>query len=358
MSFFNAPIVPLSRQPFIWQATCVVALLCIWVFMMAAQIGPGLIAGLAIFSMTRFVKRFFDKLCIRKASRLKSKGLRWVLRVLPVGLTTLIVVSLMLLLIFGFSNAVRFVVQTLITQGPQLLDEAIANLVTVTARLPENIRAQVPVNSEDFYDLLRRSFGDGVGYVRNFGGASFYIFLQLLFAAILGVSAGLMRTSKDPKPLASAWTSTMERYVRCFTLLMGAQVYVSIWNTFCTAIFVYVALPFFDVVLPFRELLLLFTAVASLIPAAGNVMANSLILLLTVRYGVFVAAGSVLYLFVIHKVEYFINGYIIGSNVRASVPEMLVAIILGETAFGLPGLITAPVTYAFLKIHWQRWGWV
>lgn len=358
MSLFNPPAVPINRQPFYWQVSCVIALLFIWVFMMVTKIGPGLIAGLAIFSMTRFVKRLLDKLCIRKASRLKSKTIRWVLRVLPVGLTTLIVASLILLLAFGFSNAVRFIVQTLITQGPQLLDEAIANLVTVTASLPENIRSQVPVNSEDFFDLIRRSFGDGLGYVRNFGGASFYIFLQLLFATILGVTAGLMRTSKDPKPLAAAWASTMERYVRCFTLLMGAQVYVSIWNTFCTAVFVYGILPFFDVVLPFRELLLLFTAVASLIPAAGNVMANTLIVILTVRYGMFVAAGSVLYLFVIHKVEYFINGYIIGSNVRASVPEMLIAIILGETAFGLPGLITAPVTYAFLKIHWQRWGWV
>jgi len=102
----------------------------------------------------------------------------------------------------------------------------------------------------------------------------------------------------------------------------------------------------------------MFTAVASLIPAAGNVMANTLILVLTIRFGVFVALGSVVYLFVIHKLEYFINGFIIGRNVRASVPEMLIAIILGEVMFGLPGLITAPVTYAFVKMHWQKWGWV
>jgi predicted PurR-regulated permease PerM len=176
------------------------------------------------------------------------------------------------------------------------------------------------------------------------------------------VSAALMvpapATVATPRPLATAWIQTLENYVRCFTLLMGAQVYVSIWNTFCTAIFIYGILPAFDVVLPFRELLLMFTAVASLIPAAGNIMANTLILVLTIRYGVFVAVGSVLYLFVIHKLEYFVNGYIIGRNVRASVPEMLIAIVLGEVAFGLPGLITAPVTYAFLKMHWQRWGWV
>lgn len=206
--------------------------------------------------------------------------------------------------------------------------------------------------------MLRHATGDIMGYARNFGGASFFIFLQLVFALILGVSAALMTASPEGKPLARTWMEVMERYVRCFTLLMGAQVYVSIWNTFCTAVFIYGILPSFDVVLPFRELLLMFTAIASLIPAAGNIMANTLILVLTIRFGVFVALGSVIYLFVIHKLEYFVNGYIIGRNVQASVPEMLIAIILGEVAFGLPGLITAPVTYAFLKMHWQKWGWV
>lgn len=345
-------------SPLKWEMLSVTALLLIWVFMLNVKIGAGLIAGLAIFSLTRFVRRGLEALCGRHISKFKNPAVRWGLRRLPLGLTTLVVAALVVLIGLGFTNAVRFVVQTLIEQGPKLIDEAIANLVSVTASFPESIRTQVPVNSEDFFELLRRSFGDGLGYLRNFGGASFFILLQLVFALILGLSAGLMRARPDPKPLASAWTGAMEQYVKCFTLLMGAQVYVSIWNTFCTAIFIYFVLPLVDVVLPFRELLLMFTAVASLIPAAGNIMANTLILILTIRHGPFVAAGSVTYLFVIHKVEYFVNGYIIGRNVRASVPEMLIAIILGETAFGLPGLITAPVTYAFLKVHWQRWGWV
>ena len=348
----------LIQGPVQWEPYCVLALLAIWVFILSVQIGPGLIAGLAVFSLARFVRRGFDKLVARHIERVHSKTAKWLIRRLPIGLTVLVVVSVATLITLGFGNAVRFVVATLIEQGPKLIDEAIANLTTVTAQLPESIRSQVPVNTEELFAMVRSSVGDGLTYVRSFGGAGFFIMLQLVFALILGLSAGLMRISHTPKPLTKAWTGTMERYVKCFTLLMGAQVYVSIWNTFCTAIFVYFILPVFDVVLPFRELLLMFTAVASLIPAAGNIMANTLILLLTIRYGPWVAMGSVTYLFIIHKVEYFVNGYIIGRNVRASVPEMLIAIIFGETAFGLPGLITAPVTYAFLKVHWQRWGWV
>lgn len=341
-----------------WDFFCVATVLVVWVFILSVKIGAGLIAGLAIFSLTRYTRRVVTKSCDRYIQKVSNPAIHWLLARLPLAITTLIVAALAVLIGLGFTNAVKFVAQTLIEQGPKLIDEAIYNLGQVTQSLPDSIREKVPGNPEDFFRLIRNSFGDGIGYIRNFGGASFFIFLQLVFAFILGVSAGLMRARENSGPLSRSWTGVLEQYVRCFTLLMGAQVYVSIWNTFCTAMFVYFILPFFDVILPFRELLLMFTAIASLIPAAGNIMANTLILVLTIRHGPFVAAGSVTYLFVIHKLEYFVNGYIIGRNVRASVPEMLIAIIFGEVAFGLPGLITAPVTYAFLKLHWQRWGWV
>lgn len=352
-----------SGQPLRWEYACVLGILAIWVGMLSLKIGVGLIAGLAIFAITRFVRRLFTRLLSPSLNTSKSAFMQGLFGWLPTFLTTAVVAAAVILLGIGLNSGVRFVVQTMTQQGPQLIEEALRNLNTVTASLPEVIRQHIPGKPSDLFRMISKDNSDFVGYIRNFGGASFFIFLQLVFALILGVSAALTVPGVNApitasRPLAEAWLQTLENYVRCFTLLMGAQVYVSIWNTFCTAVFIYGILPAFDVVLPFRELLLMFTAVASLIPAAGNIMANTLILVLTIRYGVFVALGSVMYLFIIHKLEYFVNGYIIGRNVRASVPEMLIAIILGEVAFGLPGLITAPVTYAFLKMHWQRWGWV
>ncbi|HEX4856914.1 MAG TPA: AI-2E family transporter [Limnobacter sp.] len=346
-----------------WEYASVLGILAIWVGMMSLKIGVGLIAGLAIFALTRFTRRGFVRLLQPHNKAFSGPFMRGLFGWLPTFLTTAVVAAAVVLLGIGLNSGVRFVLQTMTQQGPQLVEEALRNLNSVTASLPPAIKEHIPGKPSDLFRMISKDNNDFMGYIRNFGGASFFIFLQLVFALILGVSAALMVPGVNApitasRPLAEAWLQTLEKYVRCFTLLMGAQVYVSIWNTFCTAIFIYGVLPAFDVVLPFRELLLMFTAVASLIPAAGNIMANTLILVLTIRYGVFVALGSVLYLFVIHKLEYFVNGYIIGRNVRASVPEMLIAIILGEVAFGLPGLITAPVTYAFLKMHWQRWGWV
>jgi predicted PurR-regulated permease PerM len=346
-----------------WEYAAVVGILVIWISMLSLKIGVGLIAGLAIFALTRFTRRGFVYLLQPHINKFNGPFMRGLFGWLPTFLTTAVVAAAVVLLGIGVNSGVRFVLATMAQQGPQLIEEALRNLNSVTASLPDAIREHIPGKPSELFRMISKDDSDFVGYIRSFGGASFFIFLQFVFALILGVSAALMAPASPGhsgpyKPLAQAWLETLERYVRCFTLLMGAQVYVSIWNTFCTAVFIYGILPAFEVVLPFRELLLMFTAVASLIPAAGNIMANSLILVLTIRYGVFVALGSVVYLFIIHKLEYFVNGYIIGRNVRASVPEMLIAIILGEVAFGLPGLITAPVTYAFLKMHWQRWGWV
>jgi predicted PurR-regulated permease PerM len=52
---------------------------------------------------------------------------------------------------------------------------------------------------------------------------------------------------------------------------------------------------------------------------------------------------------VIHKLEYFLNARIVGSQIRARAWELLVAMLLCEAAFGLPGVVAAPIFYAYLK---------
>ena len=47
--------------------------------------------------------------------------------------------------------------------------------------------------------------------------------------------------------------------------------------------------------------------------------------------------------------EYLINARLIGRQVEATVPEMLLAILIGERLFGLPGLVLGPVSYAYIK---------
>jgi predicted PurR-regulated permease PerM len=52
---------------------------------------------------------------------------------------------------------------------------------------------------------------------------------------------------------------------------------------------------------------------------------------------------------VIHKLEYFLNAKIIGSHINARAWELLAAMLVMESVFGMPGIIAAPVLYAYVK---------
>jgi predicted PurR-regulated permease PerM len=56
-----------------------------------------------------------------------------------------------------------------------------------------------------------------------------------------------------------------------------------------------------------------------------------------------------IFLVVIHKVEYFLNARIVGTRIQARAWELLLAMLVLEVAFGMAGLIAAPVYYAYIK---------
>jgi predicted PurR-regulated permease PerM len=61
------------------------------------------------------------------------------------------------------------------------------------------------------------------------------------------------------------------------------------------------------------------------------------------------AIASLIFLVVIHKLEYFVNARIMGAQLHARAWELLLAMIAMEAAFGIPGVIAAPIYYAYLK---------
>ncbi len=86
-----------------------------------------------------------------------------------------------------------------------------------------------------------------------------------------------------------------------------------------------------------------------MLPIIGNLISNSVIVIVSLSHSLPVALVSLLFLMVIHKLEYFINARIVGSQINAAAWELLLAMIVMEAAFGLPGVIAAPVFYAYAK---------
>jgi predicted PurR-regulated permease PerM len=66
-------------------------------------------------------------------------------------------------------------------------------------------------------------------------------------------------------------------------------------------------------------------------------------------YSIEVAIASLVFLIVIHKLEYFLNARIIGSRIRSHAWELLIAMLAMEAAFGLAGVAAAPIYYAYVK---------
>ena len=65
---------------------------------------------------------------------------------------------------------------------------------------------------------------------------------------------------------------------------------------------------------------------------------------------------SIVYLFVIRKLEYFLNARIIGSHIGARAWELLLVMLLLEASMGIAGLIIAPMAYAYFKDEFREKG--
>jgi len=110
-----------------------------------------------------------------------------------------------------------------------------------------------------------------------------------------------------------------------------------------------VALPLSGVALPFVKTMVLATFVIGLVPIVGNLVTNTIIVVISLNHSVRVAVCSLLFLVVIHKLEYFVNARLVAGQIQSAAWELLIAMLLMESLFGIPGLVVAPIVYAYVK---------
>ena len=150
-------------------------------------------------------------------------------------------------------------------------------------------------------------------------------------------------------PLARHLVDKIDRFSDAFARVATAQIKISAVNTTLTAIYLLVGLPLFGIHVPFAGTLVLLTFVCGLIPVLGNLISNTVITILSMGVSPATAAASLAFLIIIHKLEYLINARIVGGETDAQAWEILMAIIVGEAAFGVGGVVLAPIVYAFVK---------
>ena len=134
-------------------------------------------------------------------------------------------------------------------------------------------------------------------------------------------------------------------FYRSFATVMGAQLTISLINTVLTGIFL------IAVRLPQAPLLIAVTLLCGLVPIVGNLVSNTIIVFVALTVSLKLAIAALLFLIVIHKLEYILNSKIIGERIRNPVWLTLIALIIGERLMGIPGLILAPVALNYIRLE-------
>ena len=217
--------------------------------------------------------------------------------------------------------------------------------------LPAWAVQSLPDNTDALKDVivhwLRTHIGElqlaGIETIRSLA----HILIGLVVGAILALQTELHQGQSAP--LAAELSQRAQRLAESFRQIVFAQVRISAINTTLTAIYLAIVLPAAGIELPLTKTMILTTFVVGLLPVIGNLMSNTLIVVVSLSYSHEVAFASLGFLVVIHKLEYFLNARIVGGRISARAWELLVAMLAMEAAFGMGGLVAAPIYYAYLK---------
>lgn len=187
--------------------------------------------------------------------------------------------------------------------------------------------------------------------VQTFGRSAAHTFATMLIGMLLGAIISLRNSSgiRPEAPLKQAMLDRLTTLAAAFHNVVFAQIKVSLVNTVLTCGFLFGVLPMFGLHFPFAKTVVVLTFIAGLLPIIGNLISNTVIVLIGLSISLEAALIALIYLVLIHKLEYFINARIFGSRISAKTWEILLAMLVFESAFGLAGVVAAPVYYAYLK---------
>ncbi len=138
-------------------------------------------------------------------------------------------------------------------------------------------------------------------------------------------------------------STRFDAFYQSFAKVIGAQIKISAINTALSAGFLAIAR------FPYSALLVGLVFMCGLIPIAGNLMSNAVIVGVGFTVSPRLGLSALLFLVVIHKLEYFLNSKIIGNRIRMPVWLTLIGLVVGERMMGISGMVLAPVVLYYIK---------
>ena len=275
-------------------------------------------------------------------------------RLLSVGLIATLVIGTLLGALFATVAVLR-------SEGasPGALLARLADILANSrASLPEWLVQYIPEDADALrvaiVDWLRSHAAELQHAGHTFGVTLLHVLLGMVIGAIICFREAHARPQKSV--LLREASERVQTLAHAFRNVVFAQVKIAAINTVFTALYLLVALPLLGIEIPFSKTLIALCFVGGLLPIFGNLIANTAIVIVSLSYSLGLAIASLVFLIVVHKLEYFLNARIIGGHIRAASWELLCAMLAFEAAFGLPGLISAPILYAYGKSELRHLG--
>lgn len=265
-------------------------------------------------------------------------------------------VGLFLVLVAGLVYALAHFAHQSLRALPEIADKAIPSII----EWAREYQIELPITDYDsLKEMALDNLGSRMNYLGNFARFAKGATTQFVFVLVGGVVAiSVFFNSKlelDREKYAvrdNLYSLSCDQIARRFETLyqsfatvIGAQITISAINTVLTTLFV------LAVGLPYAVVVIGVTFLCGLIPVLGNLVSNTVIVGIGFTASPKMALGALLYLVVIHKLEYFLNSKIIGLRIRNPLWLTLLALVLGERLMGLAGMILAPVVLNYIRME-------
>lgn len=296
-----------------------------------------LIAGLLVYELVHVM-----------ASRLRQnrvEGDR--AKILAVGLIAGLVIAAITASTIGVINFLRNGSDSL----PALLQKLADIIEASRGQLPQWSLEYIPTDADELRSTITQWLRSHSGSLPLAGTTvakiTAHILIGMVVGALLALKAPIPFEAR--RPMARAVAESAARMGDAFRRVVFAQAWIASINTVFTALYLAVLLPTLGIHLPLIKTMIAVTFLAGLMPILGNLISNTVIVLVSLSVSINIAIGSLAFLISVHKLEYFLNARIIGSHIRSQAWELLIAMVVMEALFGISGLIAAPIFYAFAK---------
>jgi predicted PurR-regulated permease PerM len=268
-------------------------------------------------------------------------------------------VAIILVLLAGAAYGLGYVINQTVRSLPEIADKSIPSIIDWA----KGYGIELPFTD---YESLKDAAMESVkgearylGSVAKFARGAASEFLLLIAGCVVAISVFLNPSFElgrtpgvAPRNLYSlcseAIAARFTALYQSFVTVMGAQLIISAINTVLTGIFV------FSVHLPYAPVVIGMTFLCGLLPVVGNLISNTIVVMIGFTVSPRMALIGLIFLVVVHKLEYFLNSKIVGWRIRNPLWLTLLALIIGERLLGVPGMILAPVVLNYIKLEAER----